>query len=94
MFYAPRNASADDWSAPHVSLTCGNYTERLSALRDLLAVRLENASARDVAPIARQLADVDARLEALSIPEESDQVDEIAQRRAARRADAAVLEPS
>lgn len=71
-----------------MSLTSGNYIERLIALRTLLADRLERAGSRDVAPLAKQLADVDARIEELSVPEETDGVDEIAQRRAARRAEA------
>lgn len=71
-----------------MSLTSGHYIERLVALRDLLAQRLVVAAPRDVAPIAKQLADVDARIEELSVPEEADGVDEIAERRAARRAEA------
>lgn len=71
-----------------LSLTSGPYLERLIALRALLAERLHAAGPRDVAPIAKQLADVDARIEELSVPEETDGVDEIAQRRAARRAEA------
>lgn len=71
-----------------MSLTSGPYLERLVALRDLLAERLIIAGPRDVAPIAKQLADVDARIEELSVPEETDGVDEIAERRAARRAEA------
>lgn len=71
-----------------LSLTSGTYLERLVALRDLLAQRLVVAAPRDVAPIAKQLADVDARIEELSVPEETDGVDEIAERRAARRAEA------
>lgn len=71
-----------------MSLTSGTYIERLAALRALLAERLERAGPRDVAPIAKQLADVDARLEELTVPEETDGVDEIAERRAARRAEA------
>ena len=71
-----------------MSLTSGPYIERLIALRELLAERLHAAGARDVAPIAKQLADVDARIEELSVPEETDGVDEITQRRLARRAEA------
>lgn len=77
-----------------MSLTGGTYIERLVALRDLLADRLERAGARDVAPIAKQLSDIDARLEELTVPEESDGVDEIAKRRLARRAEATARKSS
>lgn len=69
-----------------MSLTTGTYIDRLTSLRELLADRLERAGSRDVAPIAKQLADVDARLEELTVPEEADSVDEIAKRRDERRA--------
>lgn len=75
-------------------LTSGSYVDRLTALRELLADRLERAGSRDVAPIAKQLADIDERLEELTIPEESDGVDEIAARRAERRADSAARKSS
>jgi hypothetical protein len=71
-----------------VSLTEGSYVDRLTALRALLADRLERAGARDVAAIAKQLADIDARLEELTVPEESDGVDEVAAKRAVRIAEA------
>lgn len=77
-----------------MSLTSGSYLDRLIALRDLLAERLAAAGARDTAAIARQLADVDARIDELSAPEASDDVDEITRRRAARRAAASARESS
>lgn len=77
-----------------MSLTSGPYLARLTALRDLLAERLLDAGARDTSAIARQLAEVDARIDHLSAPEASDDVDEIAQRRAARRAAASARESS
>lgn len=66
----------------------GKYLPALIALRDFLADRLERAGSRDVAAIAKQLGDVMREIEQLSVPEESDGVDEVARRREERRAKA------
>lgn len=64
----------------------GDRIRTLTALRDLLAERLDAAGARDTSAIARQLADVLRELEELKIPEELDSVDEVSRKRDARRA--------
>jgi hypothetical protein len=61
----------------------------LEALRDHLARQLEDAEPRECAAIARQLASVLAQLEAMAPPKKS-RADELAKRRAARRAAAKV----
>lgn len=76
------------------ALTSGTYVDRLTALRSLLADRLERAGSRDVAAIAKQLADIDERLEELTVPEESDGVDDLAAARDKRRADSAARKSS
>ncbi len=67
------------------SVTSGDLRKGLEALRDFLAERLENAEPKSVAPIAKQLADVMKELDSLP-GEEASQVDDLAERRAARRA--------
>lgn len=66
----------------------GDHRASLLALRDHLAERLLSAD-KDAAPIARQLTIVLRELEALPNPAVESKVDEIAKRRAARRAKAA-----
>lgn len=67
----------------------GQYRESLIALRDHLALELENAPAGiAIGPIVNQLRLVLAELDSQKVPEVS-QVDEIAQRRADRLAKAA-----
>lgn len=69
------------------------YREEVEALRDLLWSRLETATTRDTAPIARAYLDTIDRIEALSAvnpkTEEGRKSDELAERRAARIADSA-----
>lgn len=69
----------------------GDRIGALEALRDLLAERLEKAGPRDTASLAKQLGDVLRELADLKPSEESDSVDEIARKRAARRAASGVL---
>jgi hypothetical protein len=69
----------------------GGRLESLVALRDTLAHSIDSCdSLRDLASLSRQLTDVLAQIESL-LPAESkgDDVDEIAARRAARRASSA-----
>lgn len=61
----------------------------LTALRDLLAVRLVGAEPRESAPLARQLREVLTVLASLAEPEESG-LDDLAARRAGRRAETQV----
>ena len=63
----------------------------LQAMRDVLATAVDTCeSPRDLPALTRQLADVLRQLEDLAPPSvEVDDVDEIAQRRAARHASAA-----
>ena len=62
----------------------GDLRESLIALRDVLAERLEEAKPAESAPLARQLADVLARIAALP-GEEKSRLDDLAARRAKRR---------
>lgn len=57
----------------------------LRALRDFLAGRIEDATPRDVAPIGHLLVDVMGRIDSLP-SEKGDEVDDLARRRAERRA--------
>lgn len=65
----------------------GKRLETLQALRDHLAQAIDACdSMRDLAALSRQFADVLQQIDALAEPEKKgDAVDEIAQRRAARR---------
>lgn len=67
----------------------GDIRASLEALRDKLAIEVDAANGREVAPLAKQLADVLERLEALPRTEGS-RVDELARRRAERLPGAAV----
>ena len=70
-------------------IATGTRREQLEALRDHLAQELENAPAGiAIAPIAAQLRSVLADLESLPTGKGST-VDDLAQRRASRRAEAA-----
>lgn len=69
--------------------TPSDYEARLLALRDLLTASLDDCQPYSRAPLARQLVDVLARLDALHPPEVTDRVDDLAAARAARRAKAA-----
>jgi hypothetical protein len=75
------------WGA--VSLTddvAGSHRLALEAIRRRLAEELETASGRDVASIARELRVVVTELEALPSKREESPVDDLAERRAQRRA--------
>jgi hypothetical protein len=63
----------------------GDRRETLLALRDELARRLVDAD-RDAAPLARQLTIVLREIEQLPTPGEKSRVDDLAKRRASRRA--------
>jgi hypothetical protein len=66
------------------------YRQRLEELRDLLRDRLKVAGSRDAASLAKQYRDTLAALEELDRgkTEEGSIGDELAKRRAARRAEA------
>ncbi|MEV2277719.1 hypothetical protein AB0I72_19245 [Nocardiopsis sp. NPDC049922] len=74
-------------SLPEVVST-GDRQASLEALRNELARRLPRASDREAAPLATQLRLVLAELDAMKSGEAGDVVDDLAARRAARRADA------
>lgn len=63
----------------------GDRRATLLALRDELARRLVDAD-RDAAPLARQLTIVLREIEQLPVPGEKSRVDDLAKRRASRRA--------
>ena len=63
----------------------GDRRATLLALRDELARRLVDAD-RDAAPLARQLTIVLREIEQLPVPGEKSRVDDLAKRRARRRA--------
>lgn len=67
-------------------VTSGDRRRALEALRSELAKRLPDASDREAAPLATQLRQVLSELDALNTGEEGDVVDDLAARRAARRA--------
>ena len=71
-------------------LTCGDYRASLEALRAVLADRLMVAADDPrrlihVAPIAKQLSDVLARIESLPNAERASVSDDLRARRASRR---------
>lgn len=74
----------------HEAAVTGDRLKTLRALRDHLAVAIDGCkSMRDLAALSRQLADVVAQIDALDPPEtEVSPADEVAQRRARRRAGA------
>lgn len=63
----------------------GDKRVTLIALRDRLAEELENAGARDVAPLSRQLMEVLKALDEAPDEKEVTPADDIASRRNARR---------
>lgn len=85
----PRRPPARRPAKPAASLrevvAAGDRRASLIALRDELAKRLQDAD-RDVAPISRQLLLVLRELDQLPTPAEESKVDELANRRARRRA--------
>jgi hypothetical protein len=65
----------------------GDYAASLAALRDYIATQLDSCdSKRDAAALTARLADVLERIEAIPTRAEVSAADEVAQRRAARRA--------
>lgn len=74
----------------HEAAVTGDRLTTLRALRDHLAAAIDGCdSMRDLAALSRQLADVVAQIDALDPPKtEVSPADEVAQRRARRRAGA------
>src|SRR5690606_13284053 len=74
----------------HEAAATGDRLKTLRALRDRRAVAIDGGeSMRDLAALSRELADVVAQIGALDPPEaEVSPADEVAQRRARRRAGA------
>lgn len=67
----------------------GSRADVLEALRDRIAAEIEaGVPARDLAALSRQLVQITAELEDLKGPTERSAADELARRRASRRADA------
>jgi hypothetical protein len=64
----------------------GDFRRSLEAIRDKLAVELAAAEGRDAAPLAKELRAVIAQLEALPGGREGSKSDDLAAKRAARRA--------
>ena len=62
----------------------GDYRKTLESLRDRLARELEDASAREVAPLAKQLQDVLATLDRLPSEREVTLEDELDRQRQKR----------
>lgn len=67
----------------------GDRRAALEAIRDKLAAELEDAEGRDAATVAKELRATLAELEALPGGKEVSAVDDLSDRRAKRRADAA-----
>ncbi len=79
---APRQPTPDP-------LATGDRREALQAIRAKLAVEFMAAEGQNAATLARVLADVVKELSALDAVKERSTTDELADRRKARRADAA-----
>ncbi|WP_157251047.1 hypothetical protein [Nonomuraea typhae] len=67
----------------------GDRRASLEAIRDKLAAELRDASGRDTAALAKELRSTIAELESLPGGKEVSRLDELASRRADRRANAA-----
>ena len=67
------------------AIASGDYRKSLEALRDRIAADILSVDGCHTAPLAKQLADVLAKLDTLKPAEES-RVDDLAARRADRRA--------
>lgn len=63
----------------------GDLRRGLEAVRDLLARKLSRPGDQPIAPMARVLVDVMARIDALPDTERQSTVDDLTHRRAARR---------
>ena len=75
--------------APRIPAATTDHRTRLEALRDRLEAALEDAGHRDLAPLAARYQAVLAELAGLPEVKESDDVDDLASRRAARRSGSA-----
>lgn len=69
------------------AVASGDRRLALTALRDRLARAIGDAEEKSIAALAKQLADVLRELDAMPVGNEESKVDELAQRRLARRAD-------
>ena len=76
-------------SAFEVDVASGDRRKALEAIRDRLAGEMKRAEGAAVAALSRQLTEVLGQLDAIKEPEVSAR-DDLARRRAARRADAKV----
>lgn len=65
-----------------------DHRKRLEALRDRLAVAIEEAGMRDLAPLAARYQSVLTELATLPVVEESDGIDDLSAARRKRRAGA------
>lgn len=74
-------------SLPQV-VASGNRKDSLEAIRDHLALNLADAEGREIASIAKELRAVMAELYSLPGEREGSASDDLAQRRARRRAEA------
>ncbi|WP_435111886.1 hypothetical protein [Nocardiopsis synnemataformans] len=70
-------------------VTQGDRRRSLEALRDRIGAALDAAEPNEVAPLSRQLMMVLREIDELPDADRRDSVDDLAARRAARRADAA-----
>lgn len=70
-------------------IASGDHRRALEALRDKLAEELDSSTGRDAATIAKELRAVLDMLSKLPATAEVSQVDQLAARRAARRANTA-----
>lgn len=72
------------------TLRTGSHREQLVAMRDFLADQIVAAPFREVAPIAAQLRQILVDLESMPLANGESVVDQLAQARAQRQADAAL----
>lgn len=70
----------------HAVVNEGDHKASLEALRGRLAREIDRSEGRDVAPLAKQLADVLRELHGQPVRGEASVVDELAERAARRRA--------
>ncbi|WP_157251108.1 hypothetical protein [Nonomuraea typhae] len=72
----------------------GDRRRALKALRDKLAAELSGSEGRTSAALAKELVAVLRELDSLPLPKEASSVDDLAAKRAARRAGASGLDGS
>jgi hypothetical protein len=76
----------DDAIDREIALASGDEVQALSAARELLAEQMLNVEGKDIAPISRELRAVLVDLRRLGAGRQESALDEIAARRAKRRA--------